>query len=78
MSAGENLLRQKEERLKMLENTFANDLVSYWLVLAKITAFICHMHSSFPSFTSHLLPSSNELCLGNLLTSLSKFENLTF
>ena len=29
MSAGENLLRQKEERLKMLENTFASDLVSY-------------------------------------------------
>ncbi|XP_028400328.1 centrosomal protein of 164 kDa-like [Dendronephthya gigantea] len=28
MSAGENLLRQKEERLKMLENTFANDLSS--------------------------------------------------
>ena len=29
MNTGENLLRQKEERLKMLENTFANDLVSY-------------------------------------------------
>ena len=27
MSTGENLLRQKEERLKMLESTFANDLV---------------------------------------------------
>jgi hypothetical protein len=29
MSAGENLLRQKEERLKMLENTLVNDLVGY-------------------------------------------------
>lgn len=29
MNAGENLLRQKEERLRMLENSFANDLVSY-------------------------------------------------
>ena len=28
VSAGENLLRQKEDRIRLLENTFAEDLVS--------------------------------------------------
>lgn len=37
MSTGENLLRQKEERLKMLESTFANDLVYEIFVRKRLT-----------------------------------------